>query len=349
MTHRLSRLFCLIAVIFFIAIKSSRVQCQDYERKLIGYEVTFPCMGTLVSLLSFSDDPILVENAFQEARKEMDRLVKIFSDYDEESETRQATIDAKIGNWQAVSPELWEVMCACDDWNRLSDGAFDASVGRLTILWRKARKTKLIPTEIEIEDACNYCGWKHIELDKDANKVRINRAGLRLDFGAIAKGYIIEKTFELLASRGLSRSLVRAGGDIRCGQAPPGKDGWKIEIASMEDSDKHPPQFVLTNAAISSSGDLHQYMFINGKRRSHVIDPRTGVGVEGPMMVTVIASNAMDADGADTAICVMGHDAGMALVKSRPDLHLRIISRLGVDPKQNTRISISPGFPLLLP
>ena len=349
MTHGLCRFFWLSAVIFFVAIKSSRLQCQDNERKLIGYDVTFPCMGTLVSLLAFSDDPILVENAFQEARTEMDRLVKIFSDYDEESETSQATIDAKIGNWQAVSPELWEVMRACDDWNRQSDGAFDASIGRLTVLWRKARKSKRIPTDIEIEEARNYCGWNQIEFDNDTHKIRINRAGLRLDFGAIAKGYIIEKTFELLASRGLSRSLVRAGGDIRRGQAPPGKNGWKIEIASLEDDDNHPLQFVLTNAAISSSGDLHQYMFINGKRRSHVLDPRTGFGVEGPMMVTVIASNSMQADGADTAICVMGHDAGMALVRSRPDLHLRIISRLGDDPKQNTRINISPGFPILLP
>ncbi len=118
---------------------------------------------------------------------------------------------------------------------------------------------------------------------------------------------------------------MRAGGDLRCGTAPPSRDGWRIEIENVDDAASERRGYLISNAAISSSGDRFQFIEIEGKRRSHVIDPRTGIGVEGPMLVTVIAETATVADAADTAICVLGHEAGMRLAKQHPELKVQIV------------------------
>ena len=201
-----------------------------------GSKSRFPPWGLWFRWQSYSDDPKRVEGAFAKTRSEIDRLVKIFSDYDEESEARQLTTEEKINTWQPVSSEMWEVLSASDEWNRLSNGAFDASIGQLSILWRKARKANRIPSQAEIASSLKRCGWQHVELDSKSKSIRITLKDLRLDFGAIAKGYIIEQAYRILASSGLPRSLVRAGGDLRCGDPPPGREGWKIEIANVDNS-----------------------------------------------------------------------------------------------------------------
>ncbi len=318
------------------------------EPEVVAYEVTFPSMGTLVSLKTFGTHAKSVEAAFTATRDEIARLAFIFTDYDEESETRKLTEDDRIGKWQEVSPELWELLKVCDEWHRLSDGAFDVSVGRLSVLWRSARSKNRIPTTEQINDALKYCGWKHVELNDSDKTVKIKLKGLRLDFGAVAKGYIIERAYKFLAARDYPVSLVRAGGDLRCGLAPPGREGWRIEIENVDETKSERSGYLIANAAISSSGDRYQFMEVDGKRLSHVIDPRTGVGVEGPMLVTVIAETSTQADAADTAICVMGHEAGMRVAKTLPDLKVRIVSRRPDADAGKERVS-QQGFDSLVP
>lgn len=348
-----ARLLKFVASLSCLAVfAASAASSQQSEAEELAFEVTFPSMGTLVSLKTFGDDEAKVEEVFKATRAEIDRLAMIFTDYDEESETRKLTEDDRIGKWQKVSPELWELLNVADEWNRRSEGAFDVSIGRLSVLWRTARSKDRIPTAAQIAEALKYCGWKHVELDASNQSVCIHLQGLRLDFGAVAKGYVIERAYQMLAAKGYPSSLVRAGGDLRCGAAPPGRDGWRIEIENVDDMQSKRSGYVIANAAISSSGDRYQFIEIEGKRRSHVIDPRTGVGVEGPMLVTVIAATSTEADAADTAICVMGHEAGMKLAKLHPELKVRIVSRI---PEENSgagagkeRVS-QQGFEALVP
>ena len=300
-----------------------------------AYEITFPAMGTMLAFQSFSDDEAKVAKVYKEAQQEIERLVDILSDYSSESETVLLSQKDKVGQWQDVSPELWEVLQVCDAWNRRTDGAFDASVGQLSILWRKARKTKTVPTQAEIDEALKHCGWQHIEFDKDKHRIQLKLAGLRLDFGAMGKGYVIDKAYEYLAGHGLPCSLVRAGGDLRCGTAPPDRQGWPIEIGRLSDSEQ-PIRFHLSNAAVSSSGDLYQYLEVAGVRRSHVLDPRTGLGVPGPRMVTVIASTSTEADAADTALCVLPDDRALQIARALGNIKVRIVTIEASGPKIKT-------------
>lgn len=339
-----SSLAFAVAILLFSAV----CRAQNASEETVAYEVTFPSMGTLVSLKTFASDEARVEEVFKATRAEIDRLALIFTDYDEESETRKLTEDDRIGKWQKVSPELWEVLKISDDWNRQTVGAFDVSVGRLSLLWRSARSKNRIPTTEQIDEALRYCGWKHVELRDEDRSVCIHLQGLRLDFGAVAKGYIIEAAYQYLAKQGFPSSLVRAGGDLRCGTAPPGRDGWRIEVENVDDTKSQRSGYLIANAAISSSGDRFQFIEIDGKRRSHVIDPRTGIGVEGPKLVTVIAASATIADAADTAICVLGHEEGMQVAKQHPELKVRIVSRIPGADDGAERIS-QQGFDELVP
>ncbi len=297
-------------------------------------------MGTKLAFQSFSDDQAKVERVYRDAQAEIERLVEILSDYSSESETVLLSQPSKVGQWQPVSAELWEVLQVCDQWNKLTDGAFDASVGQLSILWRKARKSKTIPTQAEIDAALAQCGWQHVELDKEQHQIKLKIKGLRLDFGAMGKGYVIDKAYEYLASHGLPCSLVRAGGDLRCGTAPPDREGWPIEVARLSDNEQ-PIRFHLSNAAVSSSGDLYQYLDVGGVRRSHVLDPRTGIGVPGPRMVTVIAANSTLADVADTALCVLPDAKALEIAKSLGTISVRLVTLENGQPKVNN----TPDFP----
>lgn len=308
-----------------------------------AYELSFPAMGTMLAFQAFSRDEQQVERVFNDARGEVERLGEILSDYSAESETVLLSAPDKIGQWQTTSPELWEVLEICDRWHRLSDGAFDASVGRLSMLWRKARKSKTLPSQTEIDHALAQCGWQHVELDRAGRRVKLNRAGLRLDFGAMGKGFIIDKAYERLAKGGLPCALVRAGGDLRCGDAPPDRTGWPIEIARLSESEE-PQRFFLANAAVSSSGDLYQFLEIDGVRRSHVLDPRTGLGVPGPRLVTVIAATAAEADAADTAMCAMNDQAALKIANQLGNLQVRLATLQTDGEQQKIKLESTPNF-----
>ena len=301
----------------------------DQPPSLQGYELQFPSMGTLVTIQAFAADNQPIESTLKAAQQEIERLVDIMSDYDPDSELSKLNASAGSGEWIEVSPELWEILEASDRWHHLSDGAFDASLGSLTRLWRKARRQKTIPKPAEIEAALALCGWQHVELDRTEKRVRLNLEGLQLDLGAIAKGYIVDRAFKVLTAAGISSCMVNAGGNLRCGAAPPDRSGWRIEISSVGEGEPPLRRIFLTNSSISTSGDLWQFMLIDGVRRSHILDPRTGWGIAGPVAVTVIAGNAQDADAASTSLCVLGRAAGVELLQGLPSHQALFLSRIG--------------------
>jgi thiamine biosynthesis lipoprotein len=278
-----------------------------------GFEWTFPAMGTTVHFLAYGRDSEAVERAFREARAEIDRLVAVFSDYDEESEVLQLCQSSDGTKPVAVSEDLWKILVEADRWHQRSEGAFDVSIGAVTRLWRTARKKKELPDENALRLALANSGWKHVHLLADQRAVLIAKPGIRLDLGAIAKGYIVDRAFEQLVRAGFESSMVNAGGDLRCGDPPPGRSGWRVEVAGV--SEKGPPlrHLLISRAAIATSGDLWQYVMVDGNRRSHILDPKTGLGVEGPMSGSVIAPTATDADAGATTLCVLGWTKGIHL------------------------------------
>jgi thiamine biosynthesis lipoprotein len=135
-----------------------------------------------------------------------------------------------------------------------------------------------------------------------------------LDVGGIAKGYAADEALLVLRGRGLTRALVAASGDLAIGDAPEGEKGWRIGV---EPADGVSRQLTLVNTAVSTSGDTEQFVEIDGKRYSHIVDPKTGMGLTNRIGVTVVAPKGIVSDSVATAVCVMGAERGLAFVEGR--------------------------------
>ncbi len=146
--------------------------------------------------------------------------------------------------------------------------------------------------------------------------VRLMLMGMLLDLGGIAKGYAADAAIAVLRRHGITQGLVALGGDIAVSDPPPNAAGWRIAVAPLRGGDAPPRHHVFVkNAGVSTAGDLHQAVEIDGKRYAHIIDPRTGLGLVGRRSATVIAPNATTSDGLDTGMCVMGPERGLAMIE----------------------------------
>ncbi|MCR4412231.1 MAG: FAD:protein FMN transferase [Thermoguttaceae bacterium] len=242
----------------------------------------------------------------------------ILSDYDAESELLQLVATAGEGKAVPVSNELWRVMTCALELARRTDGAFDPTINPVVRLWRKARREKKLPSQEKIEEARKLVGYQHVRLDPKRQTIELTKKGMRLDLGGVAKGFVCDEALALLRKRGIVRAMIVAGGDIGLGDPPPDKPGWTIGVGSLE-PDAPPSQYLcLSRCGVATSGDMFQYVEIGGKRYSHIVDPKTGLGLTERTTVTVVAPNGMTADGLSTAVSVLGPDRGLRLIDDTP-------------------------------
>jgi len=190
---------------------------------------------------------------------------------------------------------LFFVLEKAQEASKLSDGAFDVTVRPLVVLWRQARRTQKLPDAKELAAAKALVNYRNLELDPKEQTVRFAIPGMQIDLGGIAKGYAADEVLKKLAEFKIDTALVAAGGDIAVNGAPPGTDGWKIDIAPLPGEMKR-RILHLKDGAVSTSGDAEQFVVIDGVRYSHIVDPMTGLGLTGRRSVTVIARRGISAD-----------------------------------------------------
>jgi thiamine biosynthesis lipoprotein len=222
----------------------------------------------------------------------------------------------------AVGADLWRVLVAAEGMRELTAGAFDIAVGPLTALWRQARRSGRLPDPDKLAAAKAAVGAGTIELVPETQSVRLPKPGTRLDPGGIGMGYAADGALEVLAARGISSAMIDASGDVLVSAAPPGTDGWRIAVAPLRPGGQG-DILVLVHAAVTTSGDAYQAVEIDGVRYSHIVDPRSGLGVAGPTTVTVVAPDATTADALATAASVLGHAAGSDMILTIPDCSAR--------------------------
>ncbi|MCL2710289.1 MAG: FAD:protein FMN transferase [Planctomycetaceae bacterium] len=267
------------------------------------FEFTELHMGVDVRIILYAPSSEVAERVAKEAFASFHALNAIMSDYDSESELM--LLDASRG-WIRVSDDLFAVLKAAKHYSTISDGMFDVTVGPMVRLWRRSRRQQELPREQLVEQAKQLVGNHLWEIDEKTQSVRLLKADMKFDLGAIAKGYAIDKAFEIIERHGITSQLVDAGGDFRLGAAPPGTEGWRIakgdEIVWMK------------NTAMATSGGRFQFVVIDGVRYAHIVDPRTGLGITGSQTVHIIAPTAMEADTLATAVILLGREKGQALI-----------------------------------
>jgi len=295
------------------------------EPKLSRYEYTEPHMGTQFKIILYAVDENQARKAAQAACTRIASLDASMSDYRPTSELMQ--LCAKAGGPPVpVSEELFFVLEQAEHVSRLSGGAFDVTVGPIVRLWRLSRRTQQLPDPEKLAKARSLVGYQNVKLDAQARTVHLLKAGMLLDLGGIAKGYAGDEAQAVLKKHGITRALVAAGGDIVVSAPPPDAAGWSIAIAPLDPSDGKPADnLLLHDAAVSTSGDANQFVEIGGKRYSHIVDPKTGLGLIGRMSVTVIAPRGIQSDSLTKTVCVLGPEKGLALLETQPGVSARMV------------------------
>lgn len=284
------------AIILLGAAATSRVHAGTVAKSL-----TFErgLMGTRFAITCHHPDRKHAEAAANAAFDEAERINQVASDYIADSELLGLSKHPS-GNPVAVSPLLFKLISEARDLAEKTNGYFDPTLGPLTKLWRESRRRSALPDAQTLAAARAACGWQNLLLNPAKQTVTLMKPAMRLDLGGIAKGQAADAMFAMMKKHAIARSCITAGGDVRMGDPPPDSNGWKIGVRTGEDSE----ELVLSNCAVSTSGDLHQFIEIGGTRYSHIIDPATGLGITRSHSATVIAATATVSDALATACCV---------------------------------------------
>jgi thiamine biosynthesis lipoprotein len=294
----------LLVVVFTLGCGTSE--------QLTPHEYKARHMGVVGRVVLYTETEQAARSAAAAAFTRIAELEDIFSNYRPDSEVGRLQ-KSRAGTPVVVSADLMTVLQRSDVLWETSEGAFDPTVGPIADLWRAARVRNVIPERRAIESTRSRTGWQYVRIDSSNHSVTLVREGMSLDFGGIAKGYAADEALRVLRTHHVPRALVELGGDIVVGDPPPGEVGWRIDGAAFGAVD----ELVVANKGVSTSGDSQQYVEINGVRYSHIIDPRTGIGVTAGSVVTVVADDGLTSDGLATTISVLGKDAGLELARLR--------------------------------
>lgn len=301
--------FSISAIVVILAIMATRPEPNRYE-------FARTLMGTRFRIVLYAAGEASARQASDLAFDRIAELDRIMSDYREDSELNRLCRQAG-GPPIEVSEDLFRIISISQRLSERSGGAFDITAGPLIRLWRRARRTSELPEEARLAAALGLTGYRKVRLDGGRRAVALEKAGMQLDLGAIAKGYAADAAIALLKARGIRTALVAAGGDIAAAGAPPGREGWSVEISALGESGGL-GHLLLRDSAVSTSGDAEQFVEIGGVRYSHIVDPRTGMALRGRSSMTVVAPDATTSDSLATAASVLGPTAGIELVDSIP-------------------------------
>lgn len=270
------------------------------------FEFTQLAMGDRVRIVLFTEDEGAAREAAAAAFVRIEELERVMSDYRADSELMRlcarAGEDAAVGGIR-VSEDLFEVLARAIEVAEATGGAFDPTMGSVVRLWRESRRGLRLPAEGTLREALRRTGHGKLVVSEGTRTVALAQSGMQLDLGGIGKGYAADAVAAVLEGAGVRSYLVAVGGDVVAGHAPPREEGWTVAIGPGEKV-----LVLLERGAISTSGDTEQYLEIDGVRYSHIVDPRTGIGVTSRSLVTVAAPSGATADAVATAVSVLGAD-----------------------------------------
>jgi FAD:protein FMN transferase len=324
---------------FLLLVVPLLVSAAPAAEQLARYDVSRPAMGTQFRLTFFSNSSTQAEAAAEAAFQRIAALERICSDYLPESELSRFN----RGELQELSADLFAVMEAGQRFASMTDGAFDITAGHYSQLWRRTKRKQVLPTEAQLAKVRPLVGWRLLNSNASQRRVQPAKAGMQVDLGGIGKGYAADAALAVLAQHGMRAATVAASGDLAVGDAPPDDPrGWPVVLRNFEEhhSNSEPLRLHLANCGVSTSGDLHQFIEIGGKRYSHIIDPATGLGLTQRISATVISANATSSDALATAVCIMG--AAKSIERLATDHQLRVLTFADGDIKEVT----SANWPL---
>jgi thiamine biosynthesis lipoprotein len=259
-------------------------------------EASAEAMGSIYSVVLYDEDRNRMESAAEDAFEEARRIDALLSNYRPESEWSRLNREA-AEHPVAVSKELFDLLAACAEYSRASEGAFDITVGPLMQVWGFYKGTGHLPQAGEVKRVLGQIGYRNLILDASNHTVAFAKKGVEIDPGGVGKGYAVDRMVEVLKRDGIRTALVSGGGSSIYGLgAPPDEAGWKIYIKDPLNEFQHVAEVMLNNESLSTSGSYEKFFVAEGKTWSHIMDPRTGFPAQGTLSVSVVAPRTLDSE-----------------------------------------------------
>lgn len=274
-------------------------------------------MGTEFIVTLYAPDSLIAQRANTAVNARMDSLNQRMSDYLDGSEINRLSATSGTGQWVPVSPDLFNVLQKAKWVAERSGGRYDPTIGPLSQLWRRTVRRGEFPTAQQRRQARRAVGHNLMELDSTTQSIQLRRPDMKLDVGGIGQGFAIDEAGTVLRNANIPTFLLDLGGDILVGNSPPGQTGWRIALDSTV--------ILLKNAAITTSGDTYRHLDHQGRRYSHIMNPRSGLGLRHFVRATVLAPDGWRADALTKVFSVAGLRQSRRLLRRFPEVSVWLI------------------------
>lgn len=298
------------------------------EQKYTDY--SFDCFDTVTTIIGYeTSEELFLENCklIKEKLTHYHKLFDIYRAYD--GLTNFYSLNHSAGECVTVDREILDLLLFSSQIHQQTDGAVNVAMGSVLSLWHDCRGAALndpqsaqLPSWEHLSRAAEHTDFEDIMMDEQANTVTLIDPDLRLDVGAVAKGFAIEQVAQWMYEEGMEGYLLNVGGNVRCIGAQPDGSCWIVGIEDPNAQENHYLELLsLSDMSVATSGDYQRFYTVNEKNFHHIIDPDTLYPAEGFRSVSVICLDAALADALSTALFCMSWEEGISLIGEYPDVH----------------------------
>ncbi|WP_370628084.1 FAD:protein FMN transferase [Cellulophaga sp. HaHa_2_1] len=308
----------LYLLLFFSMLVTSQ------EKKYVTISETMKLMGSRFDITIVAEAESTAKKNIADAVAEISRIEKIISSWDETSETSEINRNAGIKPVK-ISAELFGLIERSIKISEITDGAFDISYASMDEVWKFDGSMRHPPTPEQITISIAKVGYQKIQLDKEQLTVFLPDEGMKIGFGALGKGYAADKAKELMLSKKVFAGVINASGDLTTWGRQATGEKWIVGISNPLDREKVFSWLPLDESSIATSGNYEKYLFFEGEKHSHIIDPRTGYPSKGISSVSVFSKSAELCDALATAVFIMGIDTGISLINQLKETEVIVV------------------------
>lgn len=320
----------VLAIIMSVMLVVPMVACSNSSNSSsTNKDTTIPVEKQALKMDTVMDLKVYGTNA----NAAIDAAYKRIDEIEQMSSANIATSDVSLINkasgkdYVKVHPEIIKMLNTAIKFSKLSDGAFDISVGPLIKLWGIGTSSERLPADSEIKALLPLVGYKNISINEKDSSVKLMKEGMAIDLGGIAKGFTADEVIKVFKKYGIKNALINLGGSsiYTMGQKPDGSL-WSVAIQHprKDKSEGYLGIIKLPESALSTSGDYERYFIKDGKRYHHILNPFTGYPAEaGVMSDTIIIDSTtpdanMLADTLTKVTFVLGVEKGMKIIDTMP-------------------------------
>ncbi len=303
------------------AVQAQRLPLQEPQMQ----KKVLKLMGTRFELAAVSQEPQKAWEAIDAGIKEIQRIEALISEWQPTSQTSEINRNAGIQP-VVVDQELYDLISRSNRISQMTGGAFDITFASAYQVWKYDGSMKVIPSPEEVAASVSKINYKNIILNPKDHSVYLKEPGMKIGFGAIGKGYAANRARDVMREMGIAGGVVNAAGDMVTWGKQANGEPWYVGIADPEEKDKVFSWLTADNTAVVTSGNYEKYVELDGKRYSHIIDPRTGYPAQGLKSVTIVCANGELADALATAVSVLGKEEGLYLVNQLKGVECLLIT-----------------------